>query len=128
MTFIRPAPIMEPESLASGPVTCPAAQETELVNRRSINGYWCYLTHLAFYVAGSTTLVEFRTYIGNALAQFPYQRRNTSLASIGSPQELPFPCFVPPEVPVSIRAFNGDSGPLSCESDGYLNYYDRRIR
>jgi hypothetical protein len=125
---IRPTPF-DTDELTSGPITLPAGQETTLISLTIRNGWHAYLTSLAYYLASSTTLVEFRCYLGGVLMTGPasFVRRKTQLGQIGNPLRLPNPRELQPGMKFEIRAYNGDASSITGECDGDIEYHEKPL-
>lgn len=116
------------KSLRSGPITCPAGQETTLVSTVTRFGLFPYIVSRAFFVNGVPTDVHFRTYRGGApIGDETEFERNTQLGTIGNPQpEEPKGCMGGQEVKITF--INNDSDPYTVESDGRIEEYRERLR
>lgn len=120
---IRSVPV-KTQSIASGPVACPAGAETVVKSLTLRDGGYPYLAALALYVDGATTLVKWRFYLGGVLLPCDYHERATILGEIGNPQRIS-PIELSPTTVLEIRAYNGDGVAFNCECDGEVEYHAR---
>lgn len=113
------------DSLASGPINCPAGQETSLISVPVANGFYSELVSLAYAVNGAppANAIEFRSYLGGVRMNFPYATRRTQLGSIGSPTPIVPARELPGGPAFEIRVFNSDVAAWQCECDGEIAYY-----
>jgi hypothetical protein len=123
---VRPAPIST-EPIASGPVACAAGAETTLKSITLRDGYVPYITSLAYYVNGASTLIKFRIYLGGRLLVNDFHDRTTILGEIGNPRELSRPIELTPTTTLEIRAYNGDATSFDCECDGEVSYHEKPL-
>ncbi len=116
------------DSLASGLISCPAGVETVIKSQLIANGFYAYLTSLAYSSdATAGTNIEFRTYLGGVRMNFPMATRNTQLGNIGAPYPVSPPKPLPSGNTYEIRVFNSGAAAFNCESDGEIAYYDEEI-
>lgn len=117
-------------SLRSGPISCPAGQETTLKETISLPaGCFCYIVSRAYYVDGAPTTVRFHSYAGGTLiSDDPEQGRNTALGEIGHPEPEEPAIFVSGGKQVKITFYNGDGVSYNVECDGVIEVYRERLK